>query len=253
MDVPVVLFLLLLLLFTTVDAATAAAGSPPARKDVEPLRSFKPGGHYLMLTFNNAPHATMTPRLLDALKAKNVSATFFVSGLKALDHPHLVRRMVAEGHEVALHGWNLKPFPSVKRENLPHQLVQAAAVVRNISLQVPPSRLANPLYTVHYPAVVRPPGGGATSPDINTLIAERTPLKVVLWSLDAKDKEQKSAAAIEKAVVDKAKPGDVVLLHDGLALTAAALPPMLQSLLTTGYEMLTLSQMISFPDDSPHR
>lgn len=242
------LVLLLALVVLTVD------GQQKQQKATEPLRSFKPGGHYIMLTFNNAPHATMTPRILDALKAaKNASATFFVSGLKALDHPHLVRRMVAEGHEVALHGWNMKPFPSVKRENLPHQLAQAAAVVRNISAQVPPSRLANPMYTLHYPAVVRPPGGGATDGEINALIAARTPLKVVLWSLDAKDKEQKSAAAVEKAVVDRAKPGDVVLLHDGLAQTAAALPTILQALLTTGYEMLTLSQMISFPDDSPHR
>jgi peptidoglycan/xylan/chitin deacetylase (PgdA/CDA1 family) len=63
---------------------------------------------------------------------------------------------------------------------------------------------------------------------------------------------EKDPAVIAKHVLADAKPGDVVLFHDGLKQTVAALPGILDSLRTTGYELLTLSQILSFPDDKPH-
>ncbi|MEO0448648.1 MAG: polysaccharide deacetylase family protein, partial [Verrucomicrobiota bacterium] len=63
-------------------------------------------GNYVAMTFDDGPHPTYTPRLLDIMKARGVRGTFFVVGSRAKAHPEILRRMVREGHEVANHTWN---------------------------------------------------------------------------------------------------------------------------------------------------
>ena len=45
------------------------------------------------------------PRILELLKRMGVPATFFVPAVSALLYPHEQRRVIAEGHEIGLHGW----------------------------------------------------------------------------------------------------------------------------------------------------
>jgi peptidoglycan-N-acetylglucosamine deacetylase len=61
---------------------------------------------YLAMTFDDGPSAEYTPRLLDLLKARHLKATFFLVGKNVEAHPDLVRRIIAEGHEVGNHTWD---------------------------------------------------------------------------------------------------------------------------------------------------
>lgn len=45
------------------------------------------------------------PRILDLLAKNSIPASFFVPGVAALLHPDEQRRVMAEGHEIGLHGW----------------------------------------------------------------------------------------------------------------------------------------------------
>ena len=63
-------------------------------------------GRRLALTFDDGPDPEWTPRLLDALGTSGVRATFFLIGERADRAPALVRRMIAEGHEVGNHSWS---------------------------------------------------------------------------------------------------------------------------------------------------
>ena len=60
------------------------------------------------------------PRILETLKAADVPATFFVPAVAALLHPEEQKRVIAEGHEIGLHGWihevNTKVPPDKERE-----------------------------------------------------------------------------------------------------------------------------------------
>ena len=56
------------------------------------ISSYSAGGQYVMLTFDNGPHSILTNRILDTLRDKNASATFFVQGSRSMDHPHIVKR-----------------------------------------------------------------------------------------------------------------------------------------------------------------
>jgi peptidoglycan/xylan/chitin deacetylase (PgdA/CDA1 family) len=63
-------------------------------------------GPYVAMTFDDGPHAQNTPRLLDMLKQRNIKATFFVVGECAQEYPAIMKRIVAEGHEIANHSWS---------------------------------------------------------------------------------------------------------------------------------------------------
>jgi peptidoglycan/xylan/chitin deacetylase (PgdA/CDA1 family) len=57
------------------------------------------------ITYDDGPHPELTPALLDVLGRHGAAATFFLVGERAAEHPALVGRVVAEGHEVANHTW----------------------------------------------------------------------------------------------------------------------------------------------------
>lgn len=57
------------------------------------------------LTFDDGPNITVTPKILDILKEKEVKATFFVIGKYVEEHPEITKRAYEEGHYIANHGY----------------------------------------------------------------------------------------------------------------------------------------------------
>ena len=205
-------------------------------KDV--ISSFNPGGQYILLTFDDGPHAILTPKLLDILAQKKVKATFFVIGVKAKMHPKILSRMAAEGHEVANHSWN---HPVLSSLDFPQVKAQMQKTNRAISDA-----------TGNIPSVMRPPYGN-TNPTLNEYISKNESLKVILWSIDTKDWQRPDSKKIVDTVKSKAKPGDIILCHDIHPGTIEAMPGVIDALQEKGFEFVTVSQMLSFPDDTPHR
>ncbi len=76
-----------------------ATAIPP--KSSRPVANAEPvAGGTVALVFHGAPDPRYTPRLLDKLASRRLRATFFVVGTAVTEYPDLVRRMIAEGHEV---------------------------------------------------------------------------------------------------------------------------------------------------------
>lgn len=59
----------------------------------------------IYLTFDDGPSASITPQILDILKKRNVQATFFILNYSDANE-YLVKRIVAEGHTIAIHGYS---------------------------------------------------------------------------------------------------------------------------------------------------
>ena len=59
----------------------------------------------IWLTFDDGPSSTITPKVLDILKKENVKATFFVLNYSS-SNEHLIKRIVAEGHTIGIHGYS---------------------------------------------------------------------------------------------------------------------------------------------------
>lgn len=202
------------------------------------LSFYNAGGQYIMLTFDDGPHSQLTPKLLEILKAKKVRATFFVLGSKAMNHAELLQRMVADGHEIGNHGWNHGILSKMSRIQMSQQIRQTTATISAVVNRTVP--------------LMRPPYGN-TNIQINDAIKKEEQMQVVLWNLDSKDWETIDPAAVEKQIVDFAKPGDIILCHDIHSHTVDAMARVIDTLHSQGYEFLTVSEMLSFPDDSPHR
>lgn len=107
---------------TFADGQTADAGAKLAYFQPSNLyRSGLPQGHTVALTFDDGPNAH-TPAVLDALKAMNVRATFFIVGTMAKAHPDILARIAAEGHLLANHSAS-HPFLTRRYDRHPELLL----------------------------------------------------------------------------------------------------------------------------------
>lgn len=155
------------------------------------------------LTFDDGPDPHFTPAVLDLLAARQVTATFFVVGVGVAAYPDLVRRMVAEGHEVANHTWGHERLDRLDRVGVRQQLQGGADAIDALGL--------GPLAR---PRLVRPPFGfeGAAS----RAELEAGGWEVARWRgcLEKFLSDYPSGMAATR-LADAARPGDVLLAHDG--------------------------------------
>lgn len=153
----------------------------------------------LHLTFDDGPDPRWTPRVLDALGAAGARATFFVLAPAAEREPALIARMVAEGHELALHADRHVRHSEWDREAIAADADSALA--RLEGLGVGPERWRSPW--------------GVVTP-ATRVVARGLGLRLCGWTLDTHDWRGDRAAAMLARVSPRIGDGQVVLMHDGL-------------------------------------
>ncbi len=105
----------------------------------------------MALTFDDGPSAETTPQVLEALRERDVKATFFVLGRHADEYPALVAEIEAEGHQVASHGFDHALLTFATRDQVSTQLHRAASSIEQASGKEPtpyfraPHGFRNPL------------------------------------------------------------------------------------------------------------
>ena len=88
---------------------------------------------HVALTFDDGPDRVSTPRFLDLLAEREVTATFFLLGAHARREPVLVREMAAAGHELAVHGWEHDCIAMLRPGRLAGQLARSRDVVEDLT------------------------------------------------------------------------------------------------------------------------
>ncbi|WP_078859807.1 bifunctional polysaccharide deacetylase/glycosyltransferase family 2 protein [Streptomyces rubellomurinus] len=230
---------------------SAADGVPAAVRDGGPVidaagaqpRSAGPKPGTIALTFDDGPDPQWTPQVLDVLRHEGVHATFFVVGTQAAEHPDLVRRIVAEGHQIGVHTFthtDLGPAPGWRRslELRETQLALAGSAGVTSSLLRPPySSSANALDDREWDAVRQAGHDGYLT---------------VLTTQDGEDWQRPGVAQIVKNL-DAAPhgPGPVMLMHDAggdRSQTVAALRVLLPQLKARGLHFATVSEAVGLAD-----
>ncbi|MCP9206718.1 bifunctional polysaccharide deacetylase/glycosyltransferase family 2 protein [Streptomyces cucumeris] len=84
---------------------SVTGGGPVVRIEGDTVKSASMPPHTVALTYDGGPHPVWTPRLLDLLREHHAHATFFLNGAQVTRHPALVRRILAEGHEIGSSGY----------------------------------------------------------------------------------------------------------------------------------------------------
>ncbi len=198
--------------------------------------------HEVILTFDDGPDAANTPKILDALKAECVRATFFEIGRNAAALPGLARREVLDGHTVAFHTWS-HPQPTLRY--LPGGLAAARADILKGMIAVEKAAYGRDVSGAE-PKDLKPEApffrfpGFADTPDLDAWLAANDVgvFGVDLWASDwikmTPDEEL-------KLVMDRlAKNGHrgMLLMHDNHPWTAAMVPALLKRLKAEGYKVV---------------
>jgi peptidoglycan/xylan/chitin deacetylase (PgdA/CDA1 family) len=199
-------------------------------------------GPYIAMTFDDGPDAKLTPRLLDLLKERNIHVTFFVLGERVKDHPEILQREVAEGHEIGNHSWDHKALNKLPEGGLQHELADTSELIRQ---------------TIEKPVTLMRPPYGATNPRLSRAIEKEYGMKVILWSVDPDDWKDPGPKVVSERIISGwkgsggAKPGAIILSHDIHKGTIEAMPATLDALLAKGYKFVTVSELIALESKNP--
>ena len=186
----------------------------------------------IALTFDDGPDPARTPALLDALGELGVPATFFVLGEFADAHPELCARIAREGHELGNHTYTHPYLPLQRSRSVADQLARTDAAIARATGVVP--------------ALARPPYGGRSPRNVRAF--ERAGKRVVLWDVNSYDWKGAPGADVAQRIVERARPGSIVLMHDGgrdHAGTLDAVKLAVPALRAQGYELVTVSRALA--------
>jgi peptidoglycan/xylan/chitin deacetylase (PgdA/CDA1 family) len=188
-----------------VGAAAGAAHLVPSVAAAANVRRFLPAlsgvsdTDHVALTFDDGPDPSSTPAFLDLLSDEGLRASFFLLGARLSAYPEIGKRIVAEGHEVAVHGWTHRPHLLRTPTAVSADLNRAHACVQDLLGE--------------RPRFWRPPHGIPTGAGL--LTAVRLGMRPVLWTADGRDwRADASAETVTARIEPGLRRGAVVLLHD---------------------------------------
>lgn len=186
---------------------------------------------YVALTFDDGPtggSSGLTVRLLDGLKERNAHATFFMCGYRIKDfHTHM-DRYLAEGHELGNHTMDHPGLLTKKNyDTIVEQIDSNSELIES--------------YCGEKPSVFRPVGG-AVNDDVKKA-AKALGLPIINWSVDTEDWKYRNAEHIRSVIVDNAKDGDIVLMHDLRDCTLEGVLAAIDELTDEGYAFVTVEEL----------
>jgi peptidoglycan/xylan/chitin deacetylase (PgdA/CDA1 family) len=193
------------------------------------------GVRQVALTFDDGPSPRYTGKILALLKQYQAHATFFVLGAHVERYPGVVQATIRGGHEVGNHSFD---HPRLTKSDEPS---------REQELE----RTALDLELLGYKACLfRPPFSAYDSRLVSYL--KHTDRRLVLWGVDSGDWQGLPAAAIAHNVLSRVRPGAIIIFHDSNEKdqadrnpTVEALKLILPALQTSGYRLVTVSELVA--------
>jgi peptidoglycan-N-acetylglucosamine deacetylase len=191
-------------------------------------------GKYIAMTFDDGPHPKNTPRLLDILRARNIKATFYVIGRSVDLYPQIVRRTVAEGHEIGNHTHTHRLLSKLSDSEVRGELSRCRdAVERAAGVRM---------------RHMRPPYGGLLQRQ-RQLVHSEFGYPTILWSVDPLDWKRPGPSVVTSRILSNTNAGSIVLAHDLHAPTVDAMPATFDGLLRRGFKFVTVSQLLAMKTD----
>lgn len=189
---------------------------------------------FVAITFDDGPNETATLALADILEAHGTRGTFFEVGKAVAREPEVTRQLVARGHTVGNHSYNHHQW-SYLNPTYP-ELNQTQAEISGVAGVCP--------------ALFRPPHG-THAPSLSREVSNAN-MHLVTWDVSAKDWAETDSHRLAAAIVAKARPGSIILLHDSIdgdpavdrSVVVAALPAILEGLAAKGLQPVTLDRLL---------
>jgi peptidoglycan/xylan/chitin deacetylase (PgdA/CDA1 family) len=199
------------------------------------------------LTFDDGPHPSLTPRILDMLDRAAVPASFLMMGHNAEAYPGLVAEVVAAGHDIGNHSWRHLNLARTSSTETRREIEIGAEKIEAAS-----GRAVE---------MFRPPRGRLNEAALRILAPLRQ--DIVLWSVTRGALDWRSPQRVAAHVVDAVGPGDIIDFHDGIGrgtfapdapmgqelmerrlVEVAALPRILAGIAAKGIRLVRLSELL---------
>lgn len=189
-----------------------------------------PAAKYIALTFDDGPRRETTERLLDGLRERGASATFFLVGEQVAGNEDLVERMQSEGHQIGNHTWSHVRLEGAPAGTADWEIRTAEEALQKITGE-----------EGHW---LRPPYG---------LIDAETEVSVpmVKWSIDPRDWEKRDTAKVTRAILQEARPNAIILLHDIYPTSVEAALQVVDALEKEGYWFVTVEELLQINGITP--
>lgn len=150
------------------------------------------------VTFDDGPDPGSTPALLHLLAEHNALVTFYVTGRRAEQHPHLIRKIVSQGHTIGNHSYSHDNLIMLKSaDTLKKEIQMTQRVLSQLGI---------------FAKTFRPPVG-ITSPKLATVLDELD-MYAVNFSCRAGDRGNRQIKNLSKKILQKLRSGDIIMLHD---------------------------------------
>jgi peptidoglycan-N-acetylglucosamine deacetylase len=161
---------------------------------------------------------------LEALNRLGAHATFFEEGRHVVGHEALMQEILLDGDEIGNHSFDHPHYPGFG---------ELASTDRRIHQA-----------TGFEPCLFRPPYGLVDYKDAAAAVGNH--LETILWTFDSGDDHHVPAARMQAHVIGSARPGSIVLMHDGghHPQTPLALPRVIEGLRERGFRLVTVSELL---------
>ncbi len=187
------------------------------------------GEKLIAITFDDGPSA-YTSSLLDGLKERGAHVTFFMTGVNGNNgvtfYRSLLHRMWEEGHQLANHTYSHVTVTSISAETLKSQLNGVSSVIYE--------ELGG-----SYQMMLRTPGGA-----VGSTVRTYAGMPIILWGVDTNDWKYKDSDYVYNYIINNAKDGSIVLLHDLYKTSCNAALRAIDTLKSRGYEFVTVAELM---------
>lgn len=176
------------------------------------------------LTFDDGPSATHTPAILETLNRLGARATFFEEGRHVVGREALMREILLAGSEIGNHSFDHPHYPGFDELASTNRRIREA--------------------TGFEPCLFRPPYGLVDPRVAEAAVGNR--LETILWTFNAGDDHHAGVARMQAHVIGSARPGSIVLMHDGghHPQTPLALPRIVEGLRERGFRLVTVTELL---------
>lgn len=208
------------------------------------------------MTFDDGPDPEFTPRVLEALAERGLTATFNVMGWNADRHRDLLAEVVAAGHEIGNHTWTHRNLAVTDDDDVRSEMRHGTEIIEELTGT-----------TLRF---FRPPRGNVTG--LVTRIAAELGQDILSWSLSGSVFDPSTSEKVRGWVVPNVQPGHIISFHDGIGRGTFdrssgsakdliqrrtseidVLPRMLDELLERGFAFLTVGDLVDEGEVSDRR
>lgn len=187
-------------------------------------------------TYDDGPNSPYTDGLLDVLNEFDAKATFFAVGENIKNNIEIVRRMIAEGHELGNHSYSHKRLVYKSLGTIRSEIQRTDDLLTNLGARS----------HIHFRAPY-----GLKRIRLPWELARRNKMNI-LWDVDPKDFENPGPETIADSIVRNVQPGSIILMHDGMhdgnpdrSQTVIATKLALEQLQEKGYQFKTVSELMA--------